>query len=122
MPWTFGAFVVAALSLIGIPGTAGFVSKWYLIQATLDHGALGIVAVLVIIAGSLLAVAYIWRIVEAASFGDADGQATTVREAPTMLLAVTWLVALLNIYFGVRPEAPVELSRLAAEILLAHLL
>ncbi len=126
MPWTFGAFVIAALSLIGIPGTAGFVSKWYLIQATLDHGALGIVAVLVIIAGSLLAVAYVWRIVEAASFGQAaetgDGAASTSREAPTMLLAVTWLVALLNIYFGVRPEAPVELSRLAAEILLAHLL
>ncbi len=127
MPWTFGAFVIAALSLIGIPGTAGFVSKWYLIQATLDHGALGIVAVLVIIAGSLLAVAYVWRIVEAASFGEAAAQPDTgaispSREAPTVLLAITWLVALLNVYFGVRPEAPVELSRMAAEILLAHLL
>lgn len=122
MPWTFGAFVIAALSLIGIPGTAGFISKWYLIQATLDHGALGIVAILVIIAGSLLAVAYVWRIIETASFGTPDGQVPASREAPSVLLAVTWLVAILNIYFGVRPEAPAELSRLAAEKLLAHLL
>ena len=121
MPWTFGAFVIAALSLIGIPGTAGFISKWYLIQATLDHGALGIVAILVIIAGSLLAVAYVWRIVETASFGVPDGEVPASREAPSVLLAVTWLVAVLNVYFGLRPEAPAELSRLAAEKLLAHL-
>ena len=121
MPWTFGAFVIAALSLIGIPGTAGFISKWYLIQATLDHGALGIVAILVIIAGSLLAVAYVWRIIETASFGVPDGEVPASREAPSVLLAVTWLVAVLNVYFGLRPEAPAELSRLAAERLLAHL-
>lgn len=121
MPWTFGAFVIAALSLIGIPGTAGFISKWYLIQATLDHGALGIVALLVIIAGSLLAIAYVWRIIETASFGVPDGEVPASREAPSVLLAVTWLVAVLNVYFGLRPEAPAELSRLAAERLLAHL-
>jgi len=42
MPWTFGAFVIAGLSLIGIPGTAGFVSKWYLISAAMEFGAAGL--------------------------------------------------------------------------------
>src|SRR5690606_8864370 len=31
MPWTLAALVVAGLSLIGMPGTAGFVGKWYLV-------------------------------------------------------------------------------------------
>ena len=38
MPITGAAFVVAGLSLIGVPGTAGFVSKWFLIQAALEKG------------------------------------------------------------------------------------
>ena len=36
-PWTFAAFVVAGLSLIGVPGTAGFVSKW--LSGQRGHGA-----------------------------------------------------------------------------------
>ncbi len=69
MPWTFGAFVVAALSLIGIPGTAGFISKWYLISAAMELGTAGMPLVAVILVSSLMAVVYVWRIVEAACFG-----------------------------------------------------
>ena len=65
MPWTFTAFVLAGLSLIGIPGTAGFISKWYLISAAMDLGSLGIVLVVVILVSSLMAVVYVWRVVEA---------------------------------------------------------
>ncbi len=121
MPWTFGAFVICGLSLIGIPGTAGFISKWYLVAATLDQGALGLVALVVIVAGSLMAVVYVWRFVEIASASE-DSEDPGVREAPVALLAVLWLVAILNIYFGIRPDVPVTLSRLAADILLAHVL
>ena len=39
MPWTSAAFIVAGFSLIGIPGTAGFISKWYLITAALERVA-----------------------------------------------------------------------------------
>ena len=120
MPWTFGAFVISGLSLIGIPGTAGFISKWYLVMAALEHGALGIVALLVIIAGSLLAVVYIWRVVESASFGDAPPDARS-GEAPPALLAVIWAVAALNVYFGIRPAIPLELSSMAADVLLASI-
>jgi multicomponent Na+:H+ antiporter subunit D len=119
MPWTFGAFVICGLSLIGIPGTAGFVSKWYLIAAVLDEGVLGLVALAVIIAGSLMAVVYVWRFVETAMFGDDDMECTR-SEAPLPLVATLWVIATLNIFFGIRPEIPVELSRRAAELLLVH--
>ncbi len=63
MPLTFAAIVIAGLSLIGVPGTAGFVSKWYLVLAALQHQSWLVVAV--ILAGSLLAVVYVGKIIEA---------------------------------------------------------
>lgn len=39
MPWTFAAIVIGGLSLIGVPGTAGFISKWYLVTAALEQEA-----------------------------------------------------------------------------------
>ncbi|NOQ69503.1 MAG: monovalent cation/H+ antiporter subunit D family protein, partial [Gammaproteobacteria bacterium] len=59
MPWTFAAIIIAGLSLIGIPGTAGFISKWYFVLAALEQQSWLIA--LVIILGSLLSVVYIWR-------------------------------------------------------------
>ncbi len=120
MPWTMGAFVVAGLSLIGIPGTAGFVSKWTLISAALAEGATGGALVAVIVLGSLMALIYIWRVVEAAYFKAPEKGVAPLREAPPMLLAVTWAAALANLYFGLVPSLPISLSSAAAEILLRH--
>ena len=66
MPLTSAALVVCGFSLIGVPGTAGFISKWLLIAAALESGPWGWVLVVVILVSSLMAVVYIWRIVEAA--------------------------------------------------------
>ena len=120
MPWTMGAFVVAGFSLIGIPGTAGFVSKWTLITAALESGSIGIALVAVIVVSSLMAVVYIWRVVEAAYFGAPQTDAAPLREAPPALLTVTWIAALANVYFGLVPSLPITLSSAAAEILLSH--
>jgi multicomponent Na+:H+ antiporter subunit D len=122
MPWTMAAFVVGGLSLIGIPGTAGFVSKWYLISAALEQGVLGVFMVLIIVVSSLLAVVYVWRVIEAAYFGQPESDAPVRTEAPTLMLAVTWIAALANLYFGVQPALPTELAADAARALLAHLL
>ena len=121
MPWTMGALVLSGLSLIGIPGTAGFISKWLLVSAALQEGALGVGLVAVIVAGSLMAVMYIWRIIEAASFQRVPADAPTIREAPLLMLAVTWSAALANLWFGIMPAMPLRLSTLAAESLLRHL-
>jgi multicomponent Na+:H+ antiporter subunit D len=121
MPWTFGAFVIAALSLIGVPGTAGFVSKWYLITAAMELGTWGLPLVALILVSSLMAVVYIWRIVEAACFGEAPYEPAAPASVPPLLVVTLWLTAAANIYFGLVPELPLTLSGDAAADLLGHL-
>ena len=105
------------LSLIGVvPLTAGFISKWYLVSGLLQRGWWP-VAVLVLLT-SLLALIYIWRVVEAAYFRPLpDGQAPP-GEAPLSLLLPTWMLALANLYFGIDTSYSVEAARQAAALLL----
>jgi multicomponent Na+:H+ antiporter subunit D len=116
-----GARVLGGLSLIGVPGTAGFISKWYLVSAALNEGPLGVLLIAVIVAGSLMAVVYIWRIVETAWFQAPEAGAPKLTEAPLPVLLVTWSVALANLWFGLAPALPLRLSAAAAESLLRHL-
>jgi multicomponent Na+:H+ antiporter subunit D len=116
MPWTFAAIVVGGLSLIGVPLTVGFISKWYLVLAALE-GGLWWVAVLVLL-GSLLAVAYIWRVVEVAFFEPAPKGTPRYQEAPLSLLIPTWILIGANVYFGVNAELTVGVARRAAEWLI----
>ncbi|WP_250462198.1 monovalent cation/H+ antiporter subunit D family protein [Microbulbifer litoralis] len=117
MPWTMAAIVVGGISLIGMPLTVGFVSKWYLIAAALDRD-LWWLAVLVVL-GSLLAVAYIWRLVEAGYFREATGSAVAARgEAPVGLLLPTWLLIGANLYFGIDTRLPVAVTAAASQFLL----
>ena len=118
MPWTCAAFVVCGLSLIGVPGTAGFISKWMLINAALQSGPWGWMLVSIILISSLMAVFYVWRIVETLYFqAPIEGEPQKI-EAPIQMLVVTGLVALLNIYFGLFPQVPLELANSAAALLL----
>jgi multicomponent Na+:H+ antiporter subunit D len=115
MPWTMAAFVAGGLSLIGVPLTVGFVSKWYLVAASLESGMWPI-AVL-IVASSLLAVVYVWRVVEAAYLSDApDGR--RVEEAPPSLLVPTYLLVAANVYFGIDAGLTTRVATRAAGILM----
>ena len=114
MPWTMAAFLVGALSLIGIPLTAGFVSKWYLILAAVERGWWPLVGV--VIAGSLLAIIYVWRVVEMAYLRPPP-EKLSVREAPLSLLLPTWLLAGANVYFGIDTRFSVGMARQAAALL-----
>jgi multicomponent Na+:H+ antiporter subunit D len=118
MPWTMAALVAAGLSLIGVPGTAGFVSKWYLLSAVLEEGGVGYLLAAIIVVSSLMAVIYIWRIVETAYFGEPTDDTADVREAPTVLLVGTWVGALANVYFGLQPFVPATLAASAAKLLI----
>lgn len=115
MPWTMAAFVVAGLSLIGLPGTAGFVGKWQLVLAAIAEGTLGILLVLPVLAGSVLAVIYVWKVVESAYFG--AGTDDVRREAPLHMLVMLWVVVLANLWFGFVPELPMKLAASAAAAL-----
>ncbi|HYC48622.1 MAG TPA: monovalent cation/H+ antiporter subunit D family protein [Burkholderiales bacterium] len=98
MPLTSFGIVIGGLSLIGVPGTAGFVSKWYLVVAALEQGALWL-AVLVV-ASSLLAIVYVWRFVEAAYFNAPSAHIAALKEAPAGMLALSWVMIAACIYFG----------------------
>ena len=114
MPWTMAAFVAGGLSLIGVPLTVGFISKWYLILAALEQGWLWLAAMIVLT--SLMAVAYVWRVVEVAYFRD-RGQAAQATEAPLSLLIPTWLMIAANFYFGVDASVTTEVAATAARLL-----
>ena len=114
MPWTMAAFLVGALSLIGIPLTAGFVSKWYLILAAVERGWWPLVVV--VVAGSLLAIIYVWRVVEMA-YLRSPPEKLSVTEAPLSLLLPTWLLAGANVYFGIDTRFSVGMARQAAALL-----
>ncbi len=115
MPWTMAAFVVGGLSIIGVPLTVGFISKWYLVQAALAAGLWWVAALVMV--GSLMAVIYIWRVVEVAYLSPApDGDG--VAEAPLAMLIPLWVLVAANVYFGVNAGLTTEVATRAAEILM----
>jgi multicomponent Na+:H+ antiporter subunit D len=101
MPFTIGALVIGALSMVGIPPTAGFFSKWYLILGSIDARNWFFVAVILI--SSLLNALYFFRVIENAYFEEKHGhlqeEAMTVvagerEEVPlSMLIPIILLAA-----------------------------
>lgn len=105
LPWTMAAFVIAALSMVGIPPTAGFFSKWYLMLGALEGDRwiwLG-----VIVLSSLLTAVYFFRLLEQV-FREPDPDAPRVISAqvsaeseptpismalPVFILAAAMLIA-----------------------------
>jgi len=116
MPWTMAAFVIGGLSMIGVPLTVGFVSKWYLVTGALESG-LWPVAVLILLS-SLLAVIYIWRVVEVAYFQEAPEGAPAIKEAPPGILIPTWMLAIAIIVFGLFTSMSAGVAGDAARMLL----
>ena len=120
MPFTFGAFAVGGLSLIGVPGTVGFVSKWYLVLGALEQGLWPLAAL--ILAASLIAVVYVWRVVETLFFAAPDSvspaPAASASEAPWPMVGACWLLAGACVVFGLTTEATLGIAARAAAILL----
>lgn len=117
MPWTAAALIVGGLGLIGIPATAGFISKWYLLEAVLLEGQYWLAAAILV--SSLMAVIYVWRIVETlflrAPAGDDD---TTVREAPLLMQIATWVMVAASIVLGLYATPLVDAAQRAATTLM----
>lgn len=110
MPWTMGAFAVGALSMIGLPPAAGFISKWYILQGAMASAQWN--AVIVIAASTLLNAAYFLPVVYRAFFvappsdhGHAHG------EAPWIMVAALTATAVGTIMLFFMPEVPLALAR-----------
>lgn len=104
MPFTFGAFAVASLSMIGAPPVAGFISKWYLLLGAMDAGSLLIIVVL--IASTLLNAAYFAPVVYQAFFGEppaADAQHHFTEAHPAMVVPLT-VTAAISVLIGFYPD------------------
>ena len=119
MPFTMGAFVLGGLSLIGVPLTVGFVSKWTLIQAALEKGWWPVVTLIVI--SSLMAVVYIWRVVEVVYFKAAPEGRTTLKEAPFMMIIPMIIMICTAYYFGINGVSTMNIAGQAAEALIGGL-
>ena len=111
MPWTMGAFAIGALSMIGLPPTAGFVSKWYVVSGAM--AAQHWVAVAVIVGSTLLNAAYFLPIVYRAFFvapaPDANDHAHG--EAPLPMVLALTLTAAATVLLFLLPDVPLALAR-----------
>ena len=122
MPWTSLAVVIGGLNLIGVPLTGGFISKWYLLAGSIEAGNWTVAAFILV--GSLLAAIYAWRIVETLYFATPvnPGRMGSVREAPLILLAPTWVMMLGSLGVGVYAVPAVEWANRAAQVLMRGVL
>ncbi len=115
MPWTSAAFLIGGLSLIGIPGTAGFISKWLLVQAAIEQGSWLIVAAILI--SSLIAILYVWQVTEIMYFAKSPSTETKEYLGPSSFLIV-WILAFSTVFFGLNTSFTVEYSSKAANLLM----
>lgn len=117
MPITMSAFVIGGLGIIGTPGTAGFVSKWYLATGALENGSW--LLLMLIVSASFISVVYIGRVVEAAWLRPVIS--STVGEAsdpPLSMLVPLILLAGATIYFGIDTRLSVGIAQSAAQSLI----
>jgi multicomponent Na+:H+ antiporter subunit D len=92
MPFTFMAFLIGSLSIIGLPPFGGLWGKWYIALGALEAGQLLIVAILMI--SSLLNIAYLLPIPFKAFFGESQGRKSDgIKEAPLPCLIAIGLTS-----------------------------
>jgi multicomponent Na+:H+ antiporter subunit D len=109
MPWTFAAFGVGALSMIGLPPAAGFVSKWVLVSGALEAGhwlALGVIA-----ASTLLNAGYFLPILYKAFFNSPSPSDSFHGEAPLSMVLALVATAALTILMFFWADVPLALAR-----------
>ena len=116
MPLTSLGVVIAGLSLIGIPGTAGFVSKWYLVLGAIEAGRWWLAGL--IVATSLIALVYVWRFVEAAYLAEPGARTPSAGEPPASMLVPAWLMVGACVYFGLDTSLTVGAATRAAALML----
>ena len=114
MPITFVCFVICSLSLAGIPLTAGFISKLYIIKASISADEIWIA--FLILASSALSVVYLWKMIEALWFHESPKD-PKIKEKPEIYIALL-MITFLNIYFGLDASMVVNSSFEAANQLL----
>ena len=119
MPAMSAAMVVGGLSLIGVPGTAGFISKWLLVSASIERGWWFAVAFVVL--STLLTVANVWRVFEVLYIkAPPEGGPTPGRRDTSLSVVVpAWVLAVACVWFGIDTDLTLGSAQTAAESLLS---
>lgn len=115
MPLTMAAFTIGGAGLVGVPLTSGFISKWYLVEGTLDKGYWGLA--FVVLLGSVLALVYVWRLVEVIWFTPPADE-TPVRDAPLTMTTPMWILIGASVWFGIDAGWTANAATTAAQMLL----
>lgn len=117
MPITMGCFAIASISLIGIPPTNGFVSKWALAQGGLTAGKIGFPAILLL--SALLTALYLLPIITEAFFKKPDSETIVVQEAPKKMLVPIVMITIIVVLLGLFPNVVISfIEEIASEVLL----
>lgn len=111
MPLTSSGFLICGLSLIGVPLTAGFISKFYLVSAIISAGYWQIAAIVLL--SSALSVIYLWRLVETLWFSPVTDVETRLPEQP-MIYIPLWVLAGANIWLGIDAGLITGLAKMAS--------
>jgi len=104
MPFTFGAFALASLSMIGVPPVGGFVTKWYLLVGSMEAHQVGIL--LVLLTSTMLNVGYFAPVTFNAFFGKrppGEGECG-IKEAPLSMVVPLMIAALISVFIGIFPN------------------
>ena len=106
MPFTFAAFAIASLSMIGAPPVAGFVTKWKLLAGTMEMPAYSMGILLVLLASTILNVAYFAPVTIKAFFGRPPEGVTydRVQEAPLSMVIPILIAATISVIIGIYPD------------------
>ena len=106
MPFTFTAFGIASLSMIGAPPVAGFVTKWKLLVGAMEMPAHSIGILLVLLASTLLNAAYFAPVTYKAFFGKRpEGEAYEgIKEAPLSMVIPLMIAAIISVIIGIYPD------------------
>jgi multicomponent Na+:H+ antiporter subunit D len=116
MPLTMIAFTIAGFGLIGAPGTAGFISKWYLAIGAFDRGWW--VIVLLIVGSSLIALIYVGRVLETVWLREPSPEVSQATDPPWSMLLPLIVLAAATVYFGIDTEWTAGIASTAATTLL----
>ena len=95
MPLIAGLIVLGGLALIGVPLSNGFISKWYIVSVLWEAEMFW--GIVIVLAGSLLSLAYVWRLLEAMYFRPAIK--TTAVKLPRSMLLPCLVLSALVLYF-----------------------
>ncbi len=118
-PVLSGLLVFGCFSLIGIPGTPGFITKFTLISSLISSGS--IILAFSVLLLSILSVAYCWRIVELIYFEEPDINSATRRDNETQIIplyVLLFVLAVCMIYVSFDTTFTIGYAKIAAEQLL----